>query len=191
MDNYYTQNELRDLGIKKIGNNLKISKKASLYDCSRMEFGDHVRVDDFCVLSGRLVFGSHIHITAFCLLAGGDEGIFFGNFTTLAYRVSVFTRSDDYSGETLVNSTIPEKYRFKTIKKPVYIEKHAAVGTSSVVFPGAHLREGVSVGASSLVLKPTEAWGIYVGTPAKKIKDRKKDLLVQENEYLTEAGVQL
>jgi acetyltransferase-like isoleucine patch superfamily enzyme len=190
MNNFYTPDELNALGFKKFGFNLKISKKASLYNCDLMEFGDNVRIDDFCVLSGKLVFGNNIHITAFCLLAGGDEGIFFDSFTTLAYRSCVFTRSDDYSGETLANSTIPEKFRNRTIKKSVNFEKHAIVGAGSIVLPGAHIREGVSVGASSLVIKPTEPWGVYVGVPAARIKNRKKELLEQEKLYLSEQGGQ-
>jgi acetyltransferase-like isoleucine patch superfamily enzyme len=36
----------------------------------------------------------------------------------------------------------------------------------------------------SLVLKSTEPWGIYIGNPAKRLRDRKKDLLELEKEYL-------
>ena len=46
------------------------------------------------------------------------------------------------------------------------------------------LAEGTSVGAMSLVLKSTEPWGVYVGNPVKRLKDRKKDLLELEQEYL-------
>jgi len=186
MSNFYTSDELSVLGIKRMGANLKISKKASLYNCEQMEFGDNVRIDDFCVLSGKLVFGSHIHITCFCLLAGGDEGIYFEDFTTLAYRCTVFTRSDDYGGETLVNSTIPEKYRYNTVKNPIFIKKHGIVGANSIIFPGADIEEGVSVGAGSLVLKRTEPWGIYFGVPAERKRDRDMGLLEQEKIFLAE-----
>ena len=185
-DSYYTEQELKALGFKKMGKNLLISRKASIYNTEKIEIGDNVRIDDFCLISGKVVFGNNIHITGFCLIAGADEGVFFDDFTTLAYRCIVFTRSDDYSGETLVNSTVPEKYRYNTIKKPVYIKKHAIIGANSIVFPGADIGEGVSVGANSLVTKPTEPWSIYVGTPAKKVKDRKKDLLKQEETFLNE-----
>ena len=185
-NSYYTNDELLGLGVKKMGANLKISRKASLYDCCNMEFGDDVRIDDFCVLSGKLVFGNNIHITCFCLLSGGDEGIYFYDFTTLAYRTSAFTRSDDYLGETLTNSTIPEKYRNKTKKIPIHVKKYAIVGAGSIILPGADIEEGVSVGALSLVVKPTEAWGVYYGIPARRMGERKKTLLVQETDYLAE-----
>ncbi|MCL1789747.1 MAG: acyltransferase [Peptococcaceae bacterium] len=184
-DTYYSNDELDHLNIKKRGTNLRISRKASLYDGGNMEFGNNVRIDDFCVLSGKLVFGSHVHIACFCFLAGGDEGITFNDFSGFAYRVTAFTRSDDYSGETLTNPTIPEHYRHKTTKKCIYVKKHAIVGAGSVIMPGAHLEEGVSVGALSLITKPTEAWGIYVGIPAKRTGTRKTFLLEQEREFLS------
>jgi len=186
MDNYYSVDELREFGVTKIGKNLKISRKASLYNCSRMEFGDYVRIDDFCVLSGKLVFGNHIHIAPFCLVAGANEGVYFGDFSGLAYRVSIFTRSDDYSGTTLTNPTVPEKYRHATIKASINIGKHAIIGANTVVFPGAHIAEGCSIGAQALVTKPTEAWGVYAGAPAVRRKDRLKDLLNQEKLLLIE-----
>jgi len=183
---FYSLEELNEMGFKKFGVNLKISKKASLYNTEMMEFGDNVRIDDFCVLSGKIIFGNNVHIACFCFIAGGDEGVYFGDFSGLAYRCTLFTRSDDYGGETLTNPTIPEKYRFKTIKKELYIGKHAIVGASSIILPGANLAEGVSVGALALVTKPTEPWGVYVGTPAKRFKDRSQELLKQEIEYLNE-----
>ncbi|MCT7486371.1 hypothetical protein N5T98_04935 [Aliarcobacter cryaerophilus] len=48
--------------------------------------------------------------------------------------------------------------------------------------PGVTLKEGTSVGAMSLVRKSTEEWSIYLGNPAKKIINRKKEYL--ENSFL-------
>jgi len=39
------------------------------------------------------------------------------------------------------------------------------------------LAEGTSVGAFSLVTKPTKPWGIYYGVPAKRKKERSRRLL--------------
>lgn len=83
----------------------------------------------------------------------------------------------------MVNSTIPKQYK-KEYKKAVVLKKHSIVGAGSIIMPGVILEEGTSVGAMSLVLKSTDPWGIYVGTPARRIKDRKKDLLRLEKLYL-------
>lgn len=180
---YYTKEELKKFGFKYIGENVKISNKASIYNHNTIEIGDDSRIDDFCVVSGKVTIGKNVHIAPFCLIAGGEKGIIFEDFSGLAYQVQVFTQSDDYSGKTLTNPTIPDKYK-KEIKKEVIIKKHSIVGAGSIILPGVVLFEGTSVGALSLVRKKTEEWSIYLGNPAKKIKNRKKDLLQLEKQYL-------
>ena len=79
-----------------------------------------------------------------------------------------------------VNSDI---YKIET-KEPIVIGKHAIVGTSSIIIPGVTLAEGTSIGAMSMVTKTTAPWSIYFGIPAKKIKNRKNDLLDLGKKYL-------
>jgi len=51
---YYTEEQLQNLGFKYIGKNVKISDKASIYNCDQIEIGDNSRIDDFCVVSGKI-----------------------------------------------------------------------------------------------------------------------------------------
>lgn len=180
---YYTQEQLTKLGFKYLGNNVKISDKASIYNCEQIEIGDNSRIDDFCVISGKIKIGKNVHITPMCLVAGGERGIIFEDFTTIAYGVQVFTQSDDYSGKTMCNSTVPKKYK-EEIFKEVVLKRHSIVGAGSIIMPGVVLEEGTSVGAMSLVLRSTKPWGVYVGNPVKRLKERKKDLLELEKKYL-------
>jgi len=173
---YLTEEQLFNVGFKKIGQNVKISVDARIYDADRIELGSNVRIDDFCLLSGKLIIGSYVHITPYCLLAGGIPGIFIDDFCTLAYGVKVFSQSDDYSGQTMTNSLIPK--RFKNEKLVVtHCGKYSIIGAGSVVLPGCNIAEGVAVGAMSLVHRPTQSWSIYGGTPAKRLGDRSKNLI--------------
>jgi len=106
---YLSDKELLSMGFKRLGSNVKISDKAAIYDCHKIEIGDNSRIDDFCIVSGNVVIGRNTHITPQCLVAGGSPGIIIGDFIALAYGVKVFAQSDDYSGKTMVNSTIPKK----------------------------------------------------------------------------------
>lgn len=182
---YYSQEELVSLGFKYLGENVKISDKASIYNHELISIGDHSRIDDFCVISGKVNIGRFCHVTPMCLVAGGEPGVFLKDFVTLAYGVKVFSQSDDYSGESMTNSLIPKKYK-KEIKEAVFLEKNVIVGAGSIVFPGVVVGEGCSIGAMSLIRKKTQPWGIYVGNPAKRISERKKDLLILEKEFLKE-----
>lgn len=182
---YLTEQQLHDIGFKKLGKNIKISDKASIYNAEKIEIGDNSRIDDFCILSGKIKIGRNVHFAAMCLVAGGEEGVHFSDFSGLAYQVQVFSQSDDYSGRSLTNPTIPKHFKHE-LKKPVFLGKHVIVGAGSIILPGVEIAEGCSIGALSLVNKSTEVWGIYAGNPAKRIKERKKDLLLLEKNFLEE-----
>lgn len=180
---YLSKEILKQMGFKRLGNNVKISDKASIYNADQIEIGDNSRIDDFCVLSGKLNLARFVHIAPHCLLAGGEHGVSMDDFSGLAYYVQVFSQSDDYSGRSLTNPTVPDQFKRET-KKEISIGRHVIIGAGSIVFPGVNLAEGCSVGAMTLVNKSTEPWGIYAGNPAKRIKDRKQDLLKLEAEFL-------
>lgn len=173
------------LGLKSVGRGVRISDRAALHNPELLEIGDHSRIDDFCVVSGHVSLGRNVHIAVFCNLAGGAEGIVMGDFSGLACGCHVFTQSDDYSGRHLTNPTVPARWR-GTTHAPVRIGRHCIVGTGTIVMPGAHLAEGVSVGAASLVRRPTQPWGVYLGVPARRIATRQRDLLELEARYLAE-----
>lgn len=182
---YLTQLQLENMGFKSLGSNVKISDKASIYNPELIEIGHNSRIDDFCIVSGRISIGEYCHITPMCLLAGGEKGIFINEFCTLAYGVKIFSQSDDYSGETMVNSLIPKKFKNEKIDI-VKLERQVIVGANSVIMPGVIIKEGCSVGAMSLVNRNTAEWGVYMGIPAKRTKERSKKILELEKQFLTE-----
>lgn len=182
---YLNQTSLEAVGFKKIGVNVRISDKVSIYNPELIEIGDHTRIDDFCIISGNVMLGKNVHIAPYCNISGGTEGIIVEDFSGFSARCHVFTRSDDYSGKTLTNPTITDKYR-NVLKLPIHIKRHSIVGTGSTIFPGVVLEEGTSVGAMSLVTKSTQAWSVYFGIPATRLKARSKELLQLETSYLAE-----
>ena len=89
------------------------------------------------------------------------------DFSGLSQGVRIYTASDDYSGSSLTNPTIPAQYKNITASS-VVIGRHAIIGSNSVVMPGCNLGEGAALGALSLLTKQADAWSIYFGSPAKK-----------------------
>ena len=182
---FLSEKQLSELRFKSLGKNVKISCRASIYNPELIDIGDNSRIDDFCVVSGRVVIGRNVHIAVFCNVAGGESGVFIEDFSGLAYGCHVFSQSDDYSGATLTNPTVPDRFK-KVDKRRVVIERHCIVGACSVVLPGVTLEEGAAIGAMSMVSKDAEAWSIYFGAPAKRIKNRQKVLLELASSYLSE-----
>ena len=172
------------MGFKSIGADLSISKKASFYGVENISIGSHVRIDDFCILSGEISIGDYIHIAAYSALYGSDAGIQINEFANISSRVCIYAVTDDYSGESMTSPMIPDEYK-NLQKAPVYIGRHAIIGSGSVILPGSEIGEGCAVGSLSLIKNALDAWWIYAGIPAKKLKERSKGLLEKEKEWKT------
>lgn len=175
MNSFYTQEEVKGLGFKSLGKNVFISKKASFYGVENISLGNNVRVDDFCILSGNIKIGSFVHISAYCALYGAF-GIEMEDYSGVSPRCTVFSATDDFSGDFLIGPLVPN-YSTNVIGGKVLIKKYSQIGASSVVLPSVTIHEGVSVGAMSLINRNLDEWSIYAGIPAKKMKDRSKNLL--------------
>lgn len=183
---YLSVSELEKMGFNSLGENVSISDKASIYNCKNITIGSNVRIDDFCVVSAGsegIIIGDYVHIAVFTSLIGKAK-ITISDFCNLSSRVSVYSSSDDYSGNTMTNPMIPDEYK-TVIHKDVFMDKHVIVGCGSVILPGVVLGQGVAIGALSFVTTDCDAFGIYAGVPAYKIKDRKLNLLALATRFLS------
>ncbi len=177
----YTREELRELGVK-FGKNVQIAKSVRIANPELLTIGDNVRIDDFVLLTGSIWLHSYIHISSFCSL-GGRAGIVMEDFSGLSAGVRIFSASDDYSGEFMTNPTVPKQFT-NVHAAAVFFRKHAIVGANTVILPGVEIRQGGAVGAMSLVTKDVPAFEIHAGVPARKISERKKKLLILEEELM-------
>lgn len=185
MDSFYSESELNSLGFKYIGKNVKLSRRAIFYNHDKIEIGDYSRIDDLCIISGKVKIGRFVHIAVCSRISGSTAGIEMMDFSGVSYNSTLIANSDDYSGEFLTNPCVPMKYK-KYISLPVILEKHALIASHCMICPGVTVREGTAIGAMSFVTKSTEPWSIYVGVPAKRHKDRKKNMLELESQFLKE-----
>ena len=187
MNSFYTEEELKTIGFKHVGKDDLISRKASIYGAEEISIGNHVRIDDFCILSGKIELQNYIHIAAYTALYGGEKGIYIADFANLSSRICVYSVSDDYSGETMTNPMVPEEYK-NVDSRPVYIGKHAIIGSTSVILPGVIIAEGSSFGSFSLINHDSDAWSINAGIPFHKIRNRSRKLLELEQKFMEQSS---
>lgn len=174
-NSFYSSEELKSIGFREVGDNVLISRFARFYDIKNIEIGNNVRIDDFCLLSGTIKLGNYIHISAFSALYG-KFGIEMEDYSGLSPRCTVFSASDDFSGDYFIGPMIDQKYTNVKGGK-VHIGKYSQLGCNCVVLPCISISEGVAVGAMSLVTEDLLPWKIYKGIPARYLKDRNKNLL--------------
>lgn len=185
---FLTESQLNEMGFASLGTNVLISDKASIYGANRIHIGSNVRIDDFCVLSAGergIDIGNYIHIAVFSSLIGAGF-ISLADFCNISSRVAIYSSNDDYSGRYMTNPMVPTKYTNVT-HADVILGKHVIIGSGSVVLPGVILHDGVAIGALSLVTKNCEEFGVYVGSPAKKISNRQRDILEKSEALLKES----
>ncbi len=184
---FLTRQNIVQMGFRDVGDSVFLSDKASYYNCKNISIGSHVRVDDFSILSageGQIVIGNYVHIAAYTSLIGAGK-IVFNDFSGTSSRVSIYSSNDDYSGEKLTNPMVPAEFS-GVVHADVIVGRHVIIGTGSVVLPGVKLEDGAAVGAMSLVAKDCEPFGFYFGAPARKISDRKRDILALEQKMISQ-----
>ncbi|UHS58217.1 MULTISPECIES: acyltransferase [Agrobacterium] len=179
---FLTPEELEDLGIENAKErNILIHSTAVIVNFDNIRFGSHIRIDPYVVLScSDLMIGNFIHIAT----ASGIFGvapIVLGDFSNLSSKVLIYSSSDDYSGASMTNPTVPELFK-KVENATVEIGRHCIIGAQSTVLPGSILSEGAAVGSGALVKGRLPPWSISVGCPAKPIKERQRGCLTKEAE---------
>lgn len=182
---FYNKKQLEEIGFKKIGENVLISDKCSIYNAKNIEIGSDVRIDDFCVISAGkngIKIGNFVHIAVYCSIIGNGK-ITLEDFSGLSSRVSIYSSTDDYSGNYLTNPTVNQKYT-NVISGDVRLGKHVIVGVGSVILPNVNIDDYSSVGALSLVTNNVPKSKIVAGIPSKVIKNRENNLANLECEFL-------
>lgn len=177
---FYSKKELEEIGFKRFGKNVLISNKCSIYNAKNISIGDNVRIDDFCILSagdGEILIGSWVHIACYVSLIG-KESIILEDYSQVGAKSSIYSSTDDFSGDYLVGPSIPDEYT--NVKHGmVILRQFSVLGCNTVVLPHVTIGEGTAIGALSLVYKDLEPWKIYGGTPVKILKERSTGLFKQ------------
>lgn len=180
---FLSHEALQAMGFKSLGHNVLISDRASIYGAARISLGDHTRIDDFCIISageGGIEIGRYVHLACYVSIIGAGR-VVMEDFSGCSSRVAIYSSNDDYLGNALTNPCVPPEYT-NVSSAPVHIGRHAIIGATCVILPGVTIGEGSAVGALTLVSRNLEPWGIYAGTPPRRIKDRSKALLEKEKQ---------
>lgn len=155
-----------------------------------VSIGDHVRIDAGVLISGGhpIIIGDHVHLAAGAKIFASGGAIRIESFANVSSDVKIYSASDDYTGGSLTNPTVPDAYKSVT-GAPVTIGRHAIIGAGSVVLPGVTLGIGSAVGALSLVREDVADGTVAAGVPAKPIGRRDVGRLLELEAMLREGRI--
>lgn len=138
--------------------------------------GDNVGIDDFTVVSiqSKSFFGRNVHVGSGSKIIS-SLGIELYEYSGISINCILLGDTDDFSGGYLTNPTCPSDLR-NVMSEKVILEPHCVVAAGSSMLPGARLLEGSVLGSHSTLTKVSDEWKIYLGNPARAIKERKRFL---------------
>lgn len=128
----------------------------------RLKYGWSLGIGEPVYMSGDIRCGKNVTINPFCSIDAGEETIFIGKNTHISPN-SVITTS-------ILNNGNP---RVHLLKGNITIKENAWIGANSVVLAGITIGENSVVGAGSVVTKDVPDNCVYVGVPAKFLKELK------------------
>lgn len=171
-------------GLEFMGDNIRDSLKfcgngVRLYPMCKMIHANHAILDDevkifdhvYIDAGAELVIGKYSIITWYTLIEGGAKAY-------IGDRVFIGPGSKILTGTYKIDGIFSIEFMPEGCNEIEYgnvvIENDAYIGANSVIMPGITIHEGAVVGSNCFVNKDLEPWGIYVGSPCKKVGERKK-----------------
>ena len=182
---YLEGDAIESIGFAKTGNNVRIHERANIFGVENIALGDNVRIDQFVnlIAIAPLTIRSWVHIAPFCHINVNVKSEI-GAFSAFGPAAKLITESGDMDGDylNLPFPEIPQEMRQPKLKGPVILEGHNLVAMNSCILPDCRLAIGAAVGMNSIVNNDLARWAIYLGSPARKIRDRKQDVLKNSEE---------
>ncbi len=160
--------------LKKCGIGVRIYPLAKLAYPHMIELDDYCRIRDFVfVFAGKGVkIGQYSDIQPHVVIWGGGETII-GNRVSVGPGSVILSAVYSHAKGLKMVDGLPEGSS-KALYGKIVIEDDVYIGANCILMPNIVIGEGAVIGAGSFVNKNVEPWGIYVGSPARKIGQREK-----------------
>uniref|UniRef100_A0A7V3E740 Putative colanic acid biosynthesis acetyltransferase n=1 Tax=Ignavibacterium album TaxID=591197 RepID=A0A7V3E740_9BACT len=137
---------LRVILLKLFGSKIKI--KCMFFGSSKIHRPWDLEIDQYVTIGPRVNIYNLSHVKI-------------GKNTIISQDVYICGGTHDYT-----NSRLP------LVRKEIIIGNDVWIGAGAFIGPGVKIGNGVVIGARTVLVKDADPWSIYVGNPAKKIKER-------------------
>ena len=122
----------------------------------------------------RIVIGDNFYIGKYSIIECDAQ---IGNNVIFANNVSLIGKYDHHYQQIgvpirLSTAIRDENYNWKGLHEKIVIEDDVWVGLGSILMSGIHIKQGSVIAAGSVVTSDVEAFSIYAGVPARKIRNR-------------------
>ena len=135
----------------------------NVYKTCRLCLGLEIDIDP-----DKLYIGDKTYIGKETCIVGQHGRVIIGSNVMIAHRVNICV-----STHPIISGQGGVKRAGQTEWKDVVIGDNCWIGTGAIILPGAVIPNGCVIGAGTVVTNNLEPDGVYVGIPAKRIRDLK------------------
>ena len=166
--------------LKRCGEDVFISTNVEIRRPHLVSVGSHVAIDTGLYLTTAAEIGDYTHLSPYLTVIGGTRStLIVEDFVTIAAGSRLICGSDRFMGDGFTSVTVPAEFRDTVDFGIIRCGRFAGVGTNVVIMPNVTLGEGCVIGACALVTADTEPWTVYVGVPARPIKVRPREKMLE------------
>ena len=145
-----------------------------LADVQSKQIGNNTYVWQFVVILPNAIIGENCNINCHCFI---ENEVMIGNNVTIKSGVYLWDgiRIEDNvfigPNATFVNDKFPRSKKYPESFLPTIIKCGASIGANATILGGITIGENAMIGAGAVVTKNIPPNTLWVGNPAKQIKE--------------------
>jgi dTDP-4-amino-4,6-dideoxy-D-glucose acyltransferase len=158
--------------LRSCGAGVRINPLAKIALPDHVDLGDHCRICDFVfIFAGKGVkIGSYSDIQPHVTFWGGGE-TFIGDRVSVGPGTVLLSAVYSHDDGLMMVDGLPEDSA-QALYGKLIIQDDVYIGANCTLMPDITVGEGAILGAGSFVNRDLAPWGIYAGSPARKIGER-------------------
>lgn len=166
---------------------LKLETPTEIQDLKALLASESLKMDDGTYIAQgskiackRLYIGQGTRINGCIKLKGGDA-IYLGKYCAIGEEVDILSTNHSTNTVNMQNVLQIEITGncFPAIKKGVEIGNNVWIGDRVIILPGVKIGDGAVIGAGAIVTKDIAPFCIHAGNPAKFIKKRFENEIIE------------
>jgi len=167
-----TTEMVHNWGLAYQGRDSVIYEPCVILNPHRLTLDDGVRVDSFVKLEagGGLTIGRWTHVASFSHLGVGGGELVIGEAVAICSGARILSGTATAAGKSL-SAAAPAHWQVID-RRVTRIGDYACIGTGAIVLPGVTIGARAIIGAGSVVTRDVPPDEVWVGNPARKLRDR-------------------